>query len=380
MDNLKRSNKPIDRHQKIKNHPIKRQGRVSRLWHRYKRLRLWHKIVVTLAALVIFVILLFYASTLVDTLMPATNNPEFGVSFSTEYAQELGLNWKNCLLAIMNDLHIKRYRFMTYWEQVEPQPGVYNYSDVDWQMNQAVAHNYKVSLAIGLRQPRWPECHQPQWAAALQTSNPNLWQQDLLTYITNTVDRYKNNPALQSWQLENESQNTWFGDCIDHDRSRIIEEFNLIKKLDPNHPVYMSLSDETGIPIGQPTPDAYGFSIYRIVWNDKSPFHFYITYPTPLWFTRLRALYIRVFKHRPSFIHELQMEPWGPKSTEDLTTQQQYQSMSPAQMKTNLLFARKTGLTPIYMWGGEWWYYRLTIKHDPQPWNIIKQELIKFPN
>lgn len=347
---------------------------------KYRGLKLWQKILAWFGAVIVIIAFLFGLSALIDTLLPPINNPQYGVSFSVEYAQELGVNWQNNLLALMDQLHIKRYRFMSYWETVEPKPGVYDFSQLDWQMAQADKHGDSVSLSIGLRQPRWPECHQPAWAQDLYNSDNSQWQADLFQYITATVEHYKGNPALQSWQLENEALNTWFGDCTDHDRSRIVQEFDLIKKLDPNHPVYMSLSDETGMPVGQPVPDKYGFSEYRIVWNDKTPIHFYITYPTPAWYHILRAWIIELVHHRGSFVHELQMEPWGPKATEYMTVKQQDQSMSPQQMEKNLLFARKTRLNPLYMWGGEWWYYRLTVMHDPGPWNVIKSEIQKYPN
>lgn len=115
--------------------------------------------------------------------------------------------------------------------------------------------------------------------------------------------------------------------------------------------------------------------MYRIVWNDKTgPFKFYVTYPTPVWWHhRLRAIWIETFKKRDIFIHELQIEPWGPAATVDLPLEEQNRSMSEKQIKENVAFARRIGKPDIYTWGGEWWYWRKTTFNDPSIWQIVKE-------
>jgi len=300
-------------------------------------------------------------------------NPNYGVSFSIKQARNLGLDWQANFLALVDDLHFKNLRLMSYWDESEPIRGQLNFTDLDWQMDQAAMRGVKVSLAVGLRQPRWPECHEPVWATKL---NGNAWKQALYAYMQIVVDRYKNNPALASWQLENEGENNWFGTCDPPDRQRLNEEFNFMKQWDPDHPIEMSLSDEHGLPINPPVPDAYGFSVYRIVWNDKFPPNGYIYYPTPIWYHRLRAAVIQLMQHRPTFIHELQMEPWGPEDFKNLSIAEQNQSMSAAQIHQNFIFARQLGMKDIYVWGGEFWYWR-KVNGDPSIWNAVKTELTK---
>ncbi len=306
--------------------------------------------------------------------------PDYGITFSKKYAEELGNDWKENYNAILDDLGAKRLRLMSYWDLGEPSQGNYDFTDLDYQMDEAAKHGAKVSLAIGLRQPRWPECHQPEWAKQLGENSPQ-WQQALDDYITAVQNRYKDNPALESYQLENEAKNAWFGECNGAaSDDRLNHEFELAKKNDPNHPVYMSLSDQHGFPAGTPVPDKYGFSVYRIVWNDKGPFNFYLTYPTQIWYHKLRALLINIIKDRDVFIHELQIEPWGPKATKDLSIEEQDRSMSNDQILKNLVFARKIGKDEIYLWGSEWWYWRKTHFNDPGPWNTIKNEIQKYSN
>ena len=343
-----------------------------------KRLPRWQRWPLYLACLVIAVLGL---SWLADEFMPQVSNPTYGVSFSEPYAKELGNDWQANYLALFNDLHFKQVRLMSYWEDIEPQPGVYNFGDLDWQIQQAAAHGASVSLAIGYRQPRWPECHEPAWATAMPVESQQ-WKTALYAYMQEVIAHYQNMGAIKSYQLENEAVNTLFGGCRGGNapRARLNYEFKMVKKLDSSRPVYMSLSDEHGLPLGTPVPDAYGLSIYRVVYSTTFPIHFYATYPITDWYHRLRIFALTHIKHRPVFIHELQMEPWGNKDTKYLTIAEQNRSMSVNQMKRSLEFARKTGVKDQYLWGAEWWYWRKTHFNDPGPWNVIKQAVAQSSN
>jgi hypothetical protein len=299
-------------------------------------------------------------------------NPNLGVSFSRERSEEFGLDWKANFAALLDDMQLKHFRLMSYWSSHEKIRGQFDFADLDWQVSEAAKRGAKVDIVLGLRQPRWPECWEPDWAPQL---SGNDWKQAMYAYIEVVVDRYKNNPAVQNWQLENEAVNNWFGTCGAPDRERLNEEFALVKKLDPTHPIRMSLSDQHGLPLNEPVPDQYGFSVYRTVWNTFSPAHFYIVYPTPIWYHRLRAAAIDWIQHKPIFIHELQMEPWGPTDTKELTIKEQDQSMSAKQIHKSMKFARRIGASDIDMWGGEWWYWRKIHWSDPSIWNAVKQEV-----
>ena len=318
-----------------------------------------------------FVILLVFIQILNVFIFTPVKNPDYGVSFSIKQARNLGLDWKTAYLALLDDMHFKRLRLMSYWDQSEPLRSEFTFADLDWQINQAAKRGIKVSLLVGLRQPRWPECHQPEWATRL---SGNEWKQALYAYMEIVTKRYKHNPALDSWQLENEGMNNWFGTCDPPDRQRLVEEYTLMKQWDSGHNIIMSLSDQHGLPLGQPVPDTYGFSVYRIVWNDKVPPNGYIYYPTPIWYHRLRAALIEAIQHRPSIIHELQMEPWGQQDFKNLSIDEQNKSMGIQQIPKSFMFARQIGMKQIYLWGGEWWYWR-KVHGDPTVWDTVKQQL-----
>jgi len=315
-------------------------------------------------------IIIWFAAVYHSFMVTSSKQPlEPGVSFSSDYARELGLDPHQTFLALLDQLHVKRFRLMSYWDSEEPKPGVYDFSDLDFQMNHAAAAGAKVSLAIGLRQPRWPECHEPAWASKLSTQQQTAQLEGFMTVV---VKRYRGNSALESYQLENEALNTAFGTCKNFQRSRLVAEFNLVKGLDPNHPIIVSVSNEYGLPLGQPKGDEVGFSVYRHIY-DATITKRYITYPFPAWYFGLKAALIEKLLHRPVMIHELQTEPWGPKPTEDLTIAQQNQSMTAARVLESVQYAQATGIRQYYLWGGEWWYWRLTKFHDPSLWNAAKQ-------
>lgn len=304
-------------------------------------------------------------------------DPKYGVTFVRNYSTYLGLDWQENFTALLDDMKLRNFRLVSYWTVGEPERGKFEFGDLDWQMNEVAKRGGYVSLAIGLRQPRWPECHEPGWAKPLPDDQ---WKQALSAYIKVVVERYKDHPALGTYQLENEAVNNWFGECKPNsrhvDRQRLKDEFAMVKELDPEHPVYMSLSDQHGLPWRQPVPDAYGFSVYRTVYNQFGP-DFYVTYPTPIWYHRLRAAFIEWKHKRPIFIHELQMEPWGYKGVKDLTIAEQDHSMSVQKLRDNISFGRRIGKQNIYLWGGEWWYWRKVVLNDPTIWETVREELQK---
>ena len=347
---------------------MKQKEKSSSPWRKWWRNKWLRGSTITL---VVFFVLFLLAPIWNPVIFPPISHPRIGVSFSEKRSMEMGLDWRDNYLALLDDMNIRSYRLMSYWDVHEKERGNFNFTSLDWQMDMAAQKGAKVSLAIGLRQPRWPECHQPEWANSLSGGE---WKQALYEYITVVVKRYENHPALESWQLENEAVNNWFGLCKNVDAERVNEEFDLVKKI-TKKPVYMSLSDQHGLPVNPPVPDKYGYSVYRTVWSDKTwPYVGYLTYPTPIWYHRLRAVVIKQTTGRDIFIHELQLEPWGPKDTMLLSIEEQDKSMSQDQISRSLYFARQVGTEDIYLWGSEWWYWR-KVNGDSTIWNKVNQEI-----
>jgi hypothetical protein len=293
---------------------------------------------------------------------------ELGASFSLHRCSELGINKQAVLKAALQDLGLRRFRLMSYWNIHEQQPGKYNFAELDWQLDLIAKYGGTVSLCLGKRQPRWPECHIPQWAAALPQQQ---WYAALYQYIETVVERYKNHPALASWQLENEALLKTFGHCVDKDysHSRLKAEYRLVKSLDSRHPIIMTLSDSWGLPWRRPNPDAYALSLYRITINQYGK---YVFSKRPPLFYKLRAAVIQTPRRKQVFVHELQAEPWLSKGVTETPLEEQFRYLSPNLLKANIAFAVRTDLTPIDLWGLEWWYWLKETQNQPQYWNTIK--------
>jgi hypothetical protein len=299
-----------------------------------------------------------------------------GTSFIPAYAESLGLNAKDTMDALINDAHVRHFRLVSYWDQLQPTEGAYDFSVLDWQFKKAEAAHAKISLSVGLRQPRWPECHPPMWAKGMQTAE---WEGKLYAFMTATVNRYKNSPALDSYQVENEYFLQGFGECKDFDknvfsRDRLVHEAALVKKLDPKHTIIIARSNNAlGVPLGQPTPDEFGISIYKRVW-DANLTKRYLEYPFPAWFYAFVAGSQKIVTGKDMVIHELQAEAWPPHGDPIVSTPlaEQNKSFNANMFKTRVEFGKATGMREIYLWGAEYWYYRLIKLHDPSLWNVAK--------
>lgn len=297
-----------------------------------------------------------------------------GATFIPAYAEGFGLDSKQTLEAMLSDLKLKQVRLVSYWKDIEPIAGSYDFSKLDWQFEMANKYDARVSLAIGLRQPRWPECHEPNWVT-VDPKNRMSWEPQLFKYMEAVINRYKDNPALESYELENEFFMKVFGECDDFDRNRLIAEYNLVKAMDPAHKVIISRSNNwIGIPIGKPTPDVFAVSIYKRVW-DATITKRYFEYPLPAWFYSALAGSEELLSGKDMIIHELQAEPWTPKGLDIVQTsvEEQYKSVNPERLQRRIEYGKATGMRTIDLWGAEWWYYMKVKKNNPDVWNVVKQ-------
>lgn len=290
----------------------------------------------------------------------------YGVSFSVKQCRNFGLDQNEVLGALINDLGVRRFRLMSYWNEHEKQQGVFDFKSLDEQMDAIEAAGGTVSLCLGVRQPRWPENHWPDWAWNLPKPERDA---AILRYIEQIVTRYEHRPIIVSYQLENEALLASFGERAEVDRSRLKMEYFWVKQLDSLRPIIMTTSTSWGIPMRDPVPDIVGFSYYQVLYNNGS---YGKSFHRP-WLDRSRALAIKLLHGKNSFIHELQAEPWGPKNIWDMDLDEQSKSMSFTQLQNNIKQAQATKLDTIDFWGAEWWYWLKTQKNSPEIWDYLKK-------
>jgi hypothetical protein len=292
----------------------------------------------------------------------------WGVNFSQKHAQDLGLDWKETYTALLQDLQVKRLKVAVHWDLIEQEQDQFSFQDIDWQVQQAEKVGAKLMLVVGMKTPRWPECHIPFFA---QDISQEQQQQEILQMVRAVVNRYKDSPALERWQIENEPL-VPFGTCPWADETFFEQELALVKELDSKHPILVADSGELALWLGTGKHgDILGTTLYRKVW--ASFFHSYFTYPYPPVFYARKALLVKLLYGKETIGVELQAEPWGPgKLIYDTSLQEQAKTMNKERFQGVVEYARRVGFTEQYFWGAEWWYYMKEIHNNDDIWQEAK--------
>lgn len=301
---------------------------------------------------ILFILLVSILSSSLHSFF-APSDMLLGATFSHKYAEELGLDWPQVYLATLDDLKVKKLRIPMYWSDIEPNQNERNYSSFDWMMTEAAKRDVKVTLAIGIKVPRWPECFIPDWA---EGTSQNELSVNFSSFLEETVIRYKNNPALERWQVENEPFFP-FGICETPDPQRIFAELETVRTLDPNHPIQMTASGEQSLWMVSAIPaDVLGVSMYRWAWN---PVFGFVPIPMPEIGYALQRKLASPFTDTV-IVSELQAEPWFPGVWDktDLSRLETYYTIfSTVDLLEHIEIARRIGVDEAYIWGIEWWYY-----------------------
>jgi hypothetical protein len=121
------------------------------------------KIVIIIVAVFGFV-LLSNALLLLRFYNITSKQPEkIGVSFSQVQAERYGSDWRRNYTSILDELGFKHVRVVAYWDRIERNPGEYDFSELDWMIEQAKQHNVKLTVVVGQKVLRVPECYYPAW-------------------------------------------------------------------------------------------------------------------------------------------------------------------------------------------------------------------------
>jgi len=300
-------------------------------------------------------------------------NTAYGITWSKPYAEELGLNSDVGLSATMQDLGVKRVRLPAYWALIEPQKGSYDFPWLDSQFNIVEQQGGSITLAIGSRLPRWPECWEPDWVKNLSPSDREAAQ---LAYIQAVYKRYAGRSSIMAWQVENEMSFTFFADCQGLTKDLVTKELDYVRGQEQmlganKRPVMTTDSGElsTWLSLAGHV-DGKGVSIYRIVTN---PFLGVIRYWfVPPWTYARKALLASPFVG-PIHISEFQMEPWSNAPLERLSNSDLFVTFDAKQMEKNLKYAEQLHMPEVYFWGAEWWYWMKETRQHPEFWDQMQQ-------
>lgn len=297
----------------------------------------------------------------------------WGVTFSQFYAaEELGLDWRAVYRAILDELKPAKLRLVAYWQYLEPQPGEFHFEDLDWQVSEAARRGIPVTLAFGYRVPRWPECHWPDW---VRRETPAEFRSRVKEYLARVVEHYRQEPAIERWQVENEPLFSFFGVCPPPDAHFLDEEIAVVRARDSSRPIVLTDSGEFSTWRGVAgRADVIGTTLYRTVWNQYTGWW---THLLPPWWYAVRAQLAEKFAGiERVIVMELQAEPWaaGNRSIVTVPFDEQTERFNLKEFERTVVFARATGLPEIYLWGAEWWYWRRA-QGDPTFWDAGRRLL-----
>mgnify|MGYP001611620212 FL=1 len=308
----------------------------------------------------------FAFAQLKTTILPV--NPSrsiaWGVTFSDKFSRDLDLDPKDNFRAIINDLKVDRMRLIAYWDSIGKERNSFDFSDLDWQIGEAQKRNIKIILTIGMKVPRWPECHLPDWAKTLSKEER---EKELLMYLAKVIKRYKNSETITTWQIENEPFFS-FGECPERGKDFLSNEISLLRSIDKSRPVLVTDSGELGLWLkSAKAGDIFGTTMYRRVYNKyfgRVNYHL----PPQFFIFKEKATRFLINDYSKKFIViELAAEPWMPKQIYETSPEEQFKYFDFDFFKNTVKYAKSTGFSEYYFWGAEWWYY-LKVRGHPEIW------------
>lgn len=298
---------------------------------------------------------------------------EYGMSYSAKYARELGLDPEETFDAMTDEMGFRKIRLVAYWNDIEGERDKFDFSDLDWQMNKAEEKGLDVILALGRRVPRWPECHTPEWARKLEWDER---KEELLFYMKEVVNRYKDYDSLKIWQVENEPFLTAYvpeicGDRLDEEL--LDREIALVRDLDKENdrPILTTDSGNLGTWFGAyKRGDIFGSTFYVYLANPK--LGEIRTIFNHNYYRVKRLINSWIYGDKPVYLIEVSMEPWLVDSIYNSFFYIQHESMNVERIKEIIDISSRTHFDEQYLWGVEWWYY-MKLNGFPEIWDYMKE-------
>jgi hypothetical protein len=348
------------------------KNKIKDFYQKYKIFRKNNnKIIIILKSIIFLLILLFFVFFKLLNYFPKDINLNheknyFGVTFSTKYCDELGLDYKQVYNEILSDLGVKKIRIPIYWDEIEKENNNYDFRKYDYLLDEGEKYNVDYIISIGRRTPRWPECHSPLW---LLNKNEKQAESETLEMIERTVNHFKNRNSVEYWQIENEPFLSTFGVCPPLNEELLKKEFELVKNLDDRKRIITSSGELKFWGKEAKIGDIFGTTVYRIVHNSWFGF---VKYPFPESFYKMKAKLAGI-NLEDMMILELQTEPWVVEGDITQLTQEQInKSLSIKQFKANLQYSINLDLNRVYTWGVEWWYFE-KLYGNTEYWEIAKE-------
>jgi len=323
---------------------------------------------------------------------------QVGTSFSPVRAGYLGLDYRSAFKRL-EAMHFRVIRLSSYWDQVDSE----GYDQLDWLMNEAQRARQPIVLTVGMKALGWPEFFIPASVTDLATLNQgqdvasdSSLRAGTLAFVEDTVLRYRDNPALVGWQIENEPFNRAGPQRLWIDAGFLRDEISSVRQLDRHHrPLIVNAFSHFNLVFDQASArqgfdlrqwlgfdadsaerdslavlnrgDVLGLDVYTAIgyqflgqdhlsradgdWPDR--------------LARVRELAKRQGKQ--AWITEAQAEPW--ESAQETYTDPK--STNPVAIRSIFENLKDAGYGTVLFWGSEYWLWRAD-NGDPRWIDAIK--------
>jgi hypothetical protein len=337
--------------------------------------------------------------TLAQALTPRSVNawqrpPYLGTTFSPLQCYYMNLDFRAAFQQICT-LGLKRIRLGAYWNVIQKQVNQNDFSELDWLLDQCDKNNIEAVVAVGMKVPRWPEFHFPQWvsdlantgagAAALDQRSP-IVAELALDFTKQVVERCKAAPAVKYWQIENEPFTR-----LEIAGGRFLspefvqKEVELVRSLKlPTQKILLTnaihlpnpklAEDQPALEDSIRVADAIGINVYTKV-PTGSP-NSYLE-PTPTFWRTLQNWQGTMQQNqREAWIAEAQAEPWENQQLVAMG-KPEYPSASPQRMRSLVGQLSQMGYSTVLLWGCEYWYWQKLQGRNLWWWTV--QQLAQAP-
>lgn len=324
---------------------------------------------------------------------------KLGLSFRPRQAEALGLDLHSTLRDLLA-YPFEIIRLGAYWNHVEPNPGAFDSSELDWQIEAAERAGKKIVLGLGaLKTFGYPEFYAPAYQL-----HPPLQEGRRVTpsthasllamataFVVRLVERYRTHPGIVAWQVENEAVDPL---GIEHswrlDRAFVEEEVRAVRRADPSRPILMNGFLPATLPgllaqswqtrdqgdslaVAQRLADVVGVDYYpRYALAALGPRTLYLDGARSPWARwRLRRLLARTRQAgQKLMISEGQAEPWETTTVPPNPSGDDPYSCPPEQVIAT--YNRAMSWSPAdapfeayLFWGAEYWILR-SLSGDPR--------------
>jgi len=280
-----------------------------------------------------------------------------GLTFSHRYLEELKIPVLPAFQDVLS-LGVEYVRLCVYWDEIETNPEEYDFAQMHKLLTMAKERGQKVILTVGMKAPRWPEFHIPEfYRFAAIKRNPQV----LFNFLERVLLEFGEYTNIFAYQVENEPLDPSGPQFLDIPLSLLKLEVEQVRRFNKQKkPILLTLWGNKLVERGNLAPllelaDIIGLDLYYKVPNGKSSFA-----GPDLADEKIKALIAN--SPKPVWITELQTCPWK-GNPHKLTTELFVENQKRVQI---------LGAEAVLWWGAERWLERK--EHgNPQLWNLAKK-------